>query len=130
MTTDRVDAFEPLEETSGGDLRAVTGLELVSQRILRGLFTQRQRQDVADDETAEILHRPNWGAGLKRYQNEPPVPANLQAVAADVTNFLDSLPFVDDHSVNVSRNRASEYLVKIKVDVDGRELTLPEVTFA
>jgi len=122
MTIDRTDIHEPLEadrESAGTyDLQAVTGDELVRQRVRRGLLTS----------PGELVHRPEWGAGLIEYQNETATLSRRQELVQQADRFIKSLAFVDDHQVAVTESDDGAFLIRVTVEVDGRELSLPDIT--
>jgi phage baseplate assembly protein W len=127
MTLKRRDVSAPPGERrsgeSGGetlyDLEETTGDELVAQRIVRGFTTA----------PGDLHHRPEWGAGLQRYSNEPPTLTNQQQLLKDAERFLETLEFVDDYQVIVSEYEGDEgtHLVESKVQSRGERLELPEV---
>lgn len=117
---DRVDIAEPFEvaSTSGGwDLAEATGNDLVAQRIVRGLLT----------EPGELVHRPEWGAGLRSYQNEPTTATTRQQLVHDADRFIGGLSFVEDHRVEVSVD-GDAFEIDVLARVDGEGLQLPTIT--
>jgi len=126
MAIQRTDIAEPVQTVRSGtddngtalyDLQAVTGDELVAQRVVRGLLTA----------PGDIVHRPDWGAGLLAYQNDTPTPGTQQRLLRDASRFLDGLAFVDDYSVTVQRDGDS-LLLNLALQVDGEQLEIPQVT--
>ncbi|MFB6373325.1 MAG: hypothetical protein ABEN55_09475 [Bradymonadaceae bacterium] len=118
-TTQRRDVSAPPESNEAGDLEEAIGQELVGQRIVRGFTTP----------PGDLHHRPDWGAGLQRYSNEPPTLTNQQQLLKDAERFLENCRYVDDYQVYVSEHEGSEgtHLVEVTVDSNGEQLELPEV---
>lgn len=99
-------------------LKSATGVELISQRILRLLFLR----------PGELLHRPKLGAGLEDYQGKPPIPETIRQINLRVRELLDSLPEVQGYKLDVTRADGAQILIDITVKVDGSNVVVPTVT--
>lgn len=126
MTIQRTDIAEPMQAVRSGTaddgaalygLKGVTGDELVAQRVVRGLLC----------EPGDIVHRPDWGAGLQAYANEPPTLSTQQRLLKQASRFLDGLAFVEDYSLTVQKD-GDALLLNLAVQVDGEQLDIPQVT--
>jgi len=106
----------PFEETPGGDLVIVESRELASQRIVYG-YTIEQ---------GAIVHRPAWGAGLESFVNKPPNATNLQRIKNRAKNFLRTLPFLEEFSVEVIADGNSA-VIQTDARTSEEELLVPEV---
>lgn len=85
------DCSDPLEISENGDIKSVSGEELIKQRIIRLLFTC----------PGDIFHIPSLGADLQAWRNRTPVRTNLQRIENDVIRLLDSIPWLDDYKSKV-----------------------------
>lgn len=103
---------------SARGLKSATGVELISQRILRLLFLR----------PGELLHRPQLGAGLEDFQNKPPNGELLRQLNLRVRALLDSLPEVEGYNLDVTRGAGAQIFIDITVKVDGASVTVPTVT--
>lgn len=124
---DRIDISEPFTVVESGDdsngntlydLEGATGQELVAQRIVRGLLT----------EPGELVHRPEWGAGLRSYQNEPTTTTRRQQLTHDADRFLGALSFIEDHRVEVSIGDNGAFRLDVTARSDGEKLQIPPIT--
>lgn len=114
------EAAQPLETeaTPGGhDLKEVSGTQLLTQRITRFLFTV----------PGELVHRPDWGVGIGRYANKPPIDVVLGEMRNRVKRGLKRLPYVEGFAFEIEHNGAA-YTLNISVRVDGDIHQIPEVT--
>lgn len=115
------DIYSPAQVALNGalrGLRSATGVELISQRILRLLFLR----------PGELLHRPTLGAGIEDFQGKPPVPETIRQINLRVRALLDSLPEVQGYNLTVTRADGAQILINISVKVDGANVTVPTVT--
>lgn len=62
------------KEESGGDLIKISGVENVRQALLRRWFTVR----------GTLIHRPEYGAGVKSYQNSIGTLSTRRKLALDI----------------------------------------------
>jgi hypothetical protein len=113
--TYKTDTKLPFSEV-GGALETVQGDELASQRILFGYSIT----------PGDIVHRPEWGAELEEYANAKPTPDNLQRLENQAGRFLDSLPFLEGYSLDVSADGESA-VIQTTARTEEGELLLPEV---
>tara|TARA_Y100000310_G_scaffold174301_1_gene174376 strand:+ start:2699 stop:3064 length:366 start_codon:yes stop_codon:yes gene_type:complete len=113
------DVKVPLEEVDG-DFAVVTGDGLVRQRLLLGFRTF----------PGDFHDLPEWGAGLEEELNRTPTPASLAQLKNRIRRFLDTIPLVDDYSVDVVREDGEAVGVSTKVTYQGRDVNLPEVRLA
>lgn len=109
---------EPVEENAGLlTARSATREDLYAQRILRLMFMS----------PGEIFHRPTLGAGLQEFVGKPPLPDTIRKVRYRLAALYDSLDFVDDYAVTVTRRAASLVLIDQRVKINGAWFSLPEV---
>jgi len=101
------------------DLAPTSGVDLVIQKIIRGLLTR----------PGEIHHRPRWGAGLRDYQNKPPTDDILQEIANRVAGFLDTMEAVDEYKASVDHDAdADETTITIRGKVRGSNFEIAGLT--
>lgn len=124
MTTTPADIRDtawPLETVTTADgvnLKQAVGLEMYSQRILRLLMTN----------PGELLHRPDWGVGLRRYAHKPPIPQFLQEVANAARVGLEAVSWVESVTVRTYKGPESGRItLDLVVIVHGRELKIEGV---
>lgn len=110
----------PLEQTESGDFAVVAGDELVRQRILLGYRTG----------PGHFHDLPEWGAGLEEELNRTPRPDSIAQLRNRVRRFLDTIPLVDDYSVEVKREDGEAVSIQTRVRYQGRDVQLPEVPLA
>ncbi len=87
---------------SGGDLDTISGLENMKQAIFRRIMTSK----------GTIIHRPNYGVGLKSYQNATISLAVKRQIALDIEEQL-----LEDERIEAV----------ISVSIDAESNTQPEL---
>lgn len=91
-----------------GDIDKITGLENMKQALFHRLVTS----------PGTIIHRPNYGIGIKDYQNSPSTIAAQQKLALKIKDQFLQDPRVEDvTSVRVNFNAAKPEMTEIVVRV-------------
>lgn len=114
----RIDVLLPFTEDGSGGLQTVTGNELASQRIVYGYTIS----------PGDIIHRPDWGAGLEDFSNRKPTDDNLNRLKNQADRFLTTLPFLEAHAVNVVAVDGDSATIETEARTDEGELLVPDVT--
>lgn len=106
--------------TSGGDLQTISGLDNMKAAILRRIMTL----------PGEVIHRPEYGAGLPIYRNAPNTPDTRRQVAAAIEEQLRRDSRIEDVSaVSFSNTDTDPELVTLAVQVRVRGYGELEVEF-
>lgn len=104
--------------TGAGDLARATGLDLMRQRILRGLWTS----------PGDLVLDEGWGAGLDAYQGLPADPILLLEVQSRIERFLDTLAFVLAYKVTVTAGaREGATSISLAIKTTGGDLSVPDL---
>jgi len=74
LLTDLKHDRDLVKKDGSGDLASISGLENIRQALLRRLVT----------EPGSIVHRPDYGVGIKRFQNAPATMATKSALALKI----------------------------------------------
>lgn len=112
------DVALPAALTTTGDLAMVTGLDLMRQRILRGLWTS----------PGELVLDEEWGAGLDACQGLPPDPIVLLEIQSRIERFLDTLAFVLGYKVTVMAGaRDGATLITLAIKTTDGDLSVPDL---
>ena len=98
--------------TPSGDLDVISGLENLKNALYRRLLTT----------PGTLIHRPDYGVGIKDFQNSLNSLSNQQKLAMRIrTQFIED-PRVDDVTgvrVNIDANDPSRIEIFIRVSVIG-----------
>jgi hypothetical protein len=73
--TDIAHQSDLLQKTDSGDLEIVSGLDNVKEALFRRLAT----------EPGTLVHRPDYGVGIKQFQNAPATLATKRSLALRIT---------------------------------------------
>lgn len=105
--------------TTSGDLETVTGRANLKQAIFRRIMTTK----------GTIVHRPNYGVGLKQYQNELMTLDQQRALSARIDDQLPQDDRVEEVlGVRVENEDETPESLKITVRVKAVGLGEIEVT--
>lgn len=111
------------EDAPGGDLRTISGLENVKEAIFRRIMT----------EPGSLTHRPDYGVGLKQFQNAPASLATHRELASRIAQQLrrDSrIAEVQGVSVDVRDSEPEKARILVNVLVVGFDEVVPvEIPF-
>lgn len=108
------------QDAPGGDLTTISGLENVKQAILRRIMT----------EPGSLTHRPNYGVGLKQFQNAPASLATHRELANRISQQLrrDSrIAEVTSVSVDVRDSEPEKARILVSVLIVGFDEIVPVV---
>jgi phage baseplate assembly protein W len=93
---------------SGGDLQTISGLDNLKAAVIRRIMTL----------PGEVIHRPNYGAGLTSFQNAPNTQDTRRAIAAKIEEQLLRDPRIEGvESISFSNTDSRPELVTIAVHV-------------
>ncbi len=98
-----------LVRNSSGDLETISGLENMKQAIFRRIMTSK----------GSIIHRPNYGVGLKSFQNATFTLATKRKIALEIQEQLEEDPRIEAvSSVSVDAESNSDPdMVQIQLSV-------------
>ena len=108
-----------LKETSGGDLRTISGLDNMKEHILRRIMTV----------PGSIIHRPNYGVGLQQYMGATNNIENQRKIAKHIEEQLleDSrIAAVKSVGFRTSETNAAQVYISVKVELIGYGETMVE----
>jgi len=97
---------------SGGDLQTISGLDNIKEAILRRIMT----------EPGTLAHRPNYGIGLKQFQNSPMTIATQQAIAKRLQEQLVTDSRISELlsvSIDSEDRTPDKVIIKISVKLEG-----------
>jgi hypothetical protein len=98
--------------TATGDIDAISGLENIKQALMHRLITS----------PATLIHRPNYGVGIKDYQNAPATLATKRKLALRIQEQFeqdDRVEQVLGVSVEFDAVNPSKTLIIVRVKVSG-----------
>jgi len=99
--------------TASGDIETISGLENIKQAIFRRIMTSK----------GTIVHRPNYGVGLKSYQNATISLATKRKIALEIEEQLAEDPRIDSViSVSIDAESDSQpelFNLKLSVKLVG-----------
>lgn len=101
-----------LLESASGDLETITGLTNLQQALFHRLITIR----------GSLIHRPEYGVGIKQYQNAVGSLATQRKIAAEIDEqFRQDFRVQDVLSVNIvqDKNESGKFTVTVKVQTAG-----------
>jgi phage baseplate assembly protein W len=97
-----------LEGTPSGDILEVTGKENLRQAVIHRLITSK----------GSLIHRPEYGVGLKNYQNRLSTLSTQRELANEIKKQLESDPRIESvDSVKFTQeteNQAGTFRVLVK----------------
>lgn len=97
-----------MQVSPSGDLQAVTGFANIKQQLLHRLITQ----------PGALVHRPNYGVGVKDFQNALNSISNQRALALRIEEqFKEDIRVNDVLNVSVDSRDDRPELVVIKIKV-------------
>lgn len=76
LFTDVLHRSDLVKKSDAGDLDQVSGLENLKLALFRRLLT----------EPGTLIHRPDYGVGIKRWQNAPATLASKRSLASAITD--------------------------------------------
>jgi phage baseplate assembly protein W len=85
LLTDIKHSSDFMQASGSGDISLVSGLDNVTDALLRRLVT----------EPGAFIHRPEYGVGIKRFQNAPGTLATKRELATRITKNFESDPRVE-----------------------------------
>jgi phage baseplate assembly protein W len=112
LLTDVAHVKDFYRDGSTGDLAPMSGLENIKNAIFRRIFTEK----------GAIAHLPEYGVGLKSYQNAPLSLANKRALALEIQNQLTQDPRISEVtslSIENSDREPDKVYIIVKVKVVG-----------
>jgi phage baseplate assembly protein W len=95
-----------------GDIDLISGLENIKQALFDRLMTS----------PATLIHRPNYGVGIKDYQNAPATLATKRKLALRIQEQFeqdDRVEKVTAVSINFDAQDPSKTVIIVKVKVQG-----------
>lgn len=98
--------------SSTGDIDTISGLANIKQALFHRLLTS----------PATLIHRPNYGVGIKDYQNAPATLATKQKLALRIQEQFeqdDRVEEVTGVSVNFDAQDPSKTVILVRVKVAG-----------
>jgi phage baseplate assembly protein W len=98
--------------TPTGDLDTIAGLENVKDALLRRLVTT----------PGSLIHRPNYGVGIKSYQNAPSSLAYQRELAGKIKEQFELDPRVDEVlgvAVDYDDLEPQKVLIKVRLNLVG-----------
>ena len=101
-----------LQVSPSGDLQSVAGLSNIKQSLLHRLITQ----------PGKLIHRPDYGVGVKDFQNAVNSIANQRALALRIEEqFKKDVRVTDvlNVAVNINNNTPETLVIRIKVLLVG-----------
>lgn len=105
-------------ENGDGDIDLVDGLQNVKDRLFRRLITLK----------GSIVHRPNYGVGLKRYQNETITLQLRKFLTNEIKNQFQEEQFVESVKsviINQGTENTSQLTINVNAVISGyQELVL------
>lgn len=97
-----------LVKADNGDLADISGLANLKQALLHRLITQK----------GSLIHRPDYGVGIKQYQNAVGSLAVQQKIAANIDEqFRQDFRVLDVTGVSIEQDANNSGLFKIVVTV-------------
>ena len=97
-----------LLESSSGDLDVVSGLSNLQQALFHRLITTK----------GSLVHRPDYGVGIKKYQNAIGSITTFRKIAADINEqFLQDFRVLDVRNVDIRQDQNNPGIFKIVVTV-------------
>jgi phage baseplate assembly protein W len=97
-----------LVRTATGDVDTISGLENVKNAIFRRIMTSK----------GSIIHRPNYGVGLKNYQNALASLAVQRKIAGEIKEQLEQDPRIEKvSSVGIKVSSTNPGLFEINLNV-------------
>lgn len=100
------------EVSATGDIDLISGLENIRQALMHRLVTS----------PATLIHRPNYGVGVKDYQNAPATLATQRKLALRIQEQFeqdDRVEEVTSIAVNFDAIDPSRTTIIVKVKVQG-----------
>jgi phage baseplate assembly protein W len=110
-------------KTATGDLDIISGLENVKDALFRRLVTT----------PGTLIHRPNYGVGIERFQNAPNTLGNQRLIANRIQEQFEQDPRVEAVTgvrVEVGDLTPEKTIITIRVKIRGYdELALTFIPF-
>lgn len=93
-------------ENSTGDLDVIRGKENIKNHIFHTIVTEK----------GALIHRPDWGVGIKSFQNEPNSIANQLEIADRIKKDLEKDSRIEEvKEVSLLRDDEAYDMVRIRV---------------
>lgn len=111
------------EDAPGGDLTTISGLDNLKEAVLRRIVT----------EPGSLSHRPDYGVGLKQFQNAPNSLSTQRELANRIVEQLGKerrVAKVNSISITASNTEAEKVFILINVTPVGYDEEIPvEIPF-
>jgi len=111
---------EKLKEAANGDLDSITGIKNLHQALLHRLITQ----------PGSLIHRPDYGVGIKDYQNAVGSLATFRKLASVIDEqFRRDFRVEDVRGVDIQQDPVNPGLFKLVVTVSAAGYAELPLTF-